>query len=87
MFEEKELAFYNAYNNVETVNITFAESDPFASIQNLMKKFVNELQINYPATIATIVRTGDKLAVHEDSELNRKCKLCKVKTCRICILR
>lgn len=79
VFEEKELAFYNIYNKVETIHIPIIQPEnPFSSIQNLLKKFVNELQMNYPATIATVVRTGDKLTVDNNIQLNRKCRLCKV---------
>lgn len=78
VFEEKELVFYNIYNNVETVHVSFPQENPFSSVQNLLKKFVNELQMNYPATIATVVRTGDKLTVQSNVQLNEKCKLCQV---------
>lgn len=78
VFEEKELVFYNTYNNIQTVHIPIPQANPFNSIQNLLKKFVNELQMNYPATVATVVRTGDKLTVHGDVKVNSTCQLCKV---------
>lgn len=46
-----------------------------------MTRFVSDLQMNYPATIATIVRTGDKLAVDARIEQNQRCMFCKVDTC------
>lgn len=52
--------------------------NPYDSVHSLMKKFVVDLQINYPATIATILRTGDKLSLDQNIQINEKCKLCKV---------
>lgn len=52
--------------------------NPYSSVQNLMEKFVSDLQINYPSTISTIVRTGDKLCIDKNFEQNETCPLCKV---------
>lgn len=43
-----------------------------------MDKFINDLQINYPATVTTVVRTGDKLGLLKNLEECKKCLLCKV---------
>ena len=32
------------------------------SLQNLTKAFVDNLQVNYPSTVSTVFRTGDKIA-------------------------
>lgn len=37
------------------------EFDIYASIQNLSDNFIHELQQNFPATVYTVLRTGDKL--------------------------
>lgn len=78
VYEEKELVFYNFYNKIDTVHILIQQDNSFSSVQNLLKKFVYDLQISYPATVATVVRTGDKLAVHNNIKFNQRCKLCKV---------
>lgn len=65
------------------------ESGASASIQNLTKAFVDNLQVNYPSTVSTVFRTGDKIAPHQqkllEEDLNNlslsnkkadKCLLC-----------
>ncbi|KAM7353865.1 cytosolic thiouridylase subunit 2 [Cochliomyia hominivorax] len=37
-----------------------------ASLQNLTKSFVDNLQQNFSATVSTVFRTGDKIAVNHD---------------------
>ncbi|KAJ8945152.1 hypothetical protein NQ318_001617 [Aromia moschata] len=39
-----------------------------------MTKFVKDLQQTYPATVTTVLRTGDKLAL--DKKSDQRCKLC-----------
>lgn len=41
-----------------------------------MKKFVSDLQVNFPATVNTILKTGDKLSLESTNKI--ACKLCKV---------
>ncbi|KAF2905089.1 hypothetical protein ILUMI_01073 [Ignelater luminosus] len=77
-FSIKELALYNVFNNLNPVSFLKASQNPYSSVQNLMEKFVSDLQINYPSTISTIVRTGDKLSIDKNFEQNEKCPLCKV---------
>lgn len=72
----KELAFYNQLNNLVPISVKQSQVNPYSSVQDLMKKFVSELQVNYPATVTTIMKTGDKLAL--TCEDNQKCKLCQV---------
>lgn len=59
-----------------------ANADEFASIQNLTKGFVEELQLNFQSTVSTVFRTGSKIAtaavdvgVRED-KLSKKCRMC-----------
>lgn len=68
---------YNFYNNLAPVTFYKENFNPFLSVQNLMKKFVEDLQISYPATITTIVKTGEKLT-NKDKLVNSRCSLCKV---------
>ncbi|XP_057654144.1 cytoplasmic tRNA 2-thiolation protein 2 [Diorhabda carinulata] len=74
-FDMKELAFYNKINNLEPLSVRQKSVNPYLSVQDLMKKFVTDLQSNYPATVNTILRIGDKLSVDRDCE--RLCSLCK----------
>lgn len=76
MFDVKELAFYNKFNNLEPVSISKLTENPYNSVQELMLKFVKDLQITFPATITTVVKTGDKIAYQPDENC---CVLCKVK--------
>lgn len=76
----KELAYYNTLNNVEPVTLPYKNKNPYDSIQNLMEKFITELQVNYPSTVTTVLRTGDKLAMGNTSRETQTCDLCKVFT-------
>ncbi|KAK5644881.1 hypothetical protein RI129_006181 [Pyrocoelia pectoralis] len=76
-FTIKELALYNYYNAIEPVSFVRKIKNPYSSIQNLTEKFVSDLQANYPATISTIVRTGDKLGMSNEVLID-KCVLCQV---------
>lgn len=77
VFDIKELAFYNIFNNLEPVSVPHKMLNPYASIQNLMEKFVKDLQVNYPSTITTVMKTGDKLTVENFQEI-LKCTFCQV---------
>jgi cytoplasmic tRNA 2-thiolation protein 2 len=76
LFDAKELALYNYLNNLEPVTFRITLDNPYKSVQQLMKKFVNDLQVNYPATVTTILKTGDKLTV--SNKLRNKCEFCGV---------
>ncbi|KAJ8965551.1 hypothetical protein NQ314_004051 [Rhamnusium bicolor] len=76
LFDLKELAFYNKFNNLDPICIRHREVNPYSSVQDLMKKFVKDLQENFPATVTTVMKTGDKLALDKDN--TEICKLCKV---------
>ncbi|XP_063238733.1 cytoplasmic tRNA 2-thiolation protein 2-A isoform X2 [Bacillus rossius redtenbacheri] len=78
-FSKKEVAFYNLYNKLETVTIPSLQTklDSHASIQRLTERFVAELQENFPATVSTVFRTGDKLAGQRCHEADESCALCQ----------
>ena len=79
-FMSKEIALYNFFNSVETVPIitlgTMAHSH--ASIDRLTEEFVSGLQADFPFTVSTIFRTGDKLSVKESCDDVSACALCGV---------
>jgi cytoplasmic tRNA 2-thiolation protein 2 len=52
--------------------------NPPASIQELTETFVTDLQENFPATVSTIFRTGDKLSVGSGMPEDEGCALCQV---------
>ncbi|EEC08150.1 conserved hypothetical protein [Ixodes scapularis] len=58
-FSAEEVDLFNQHRNV-----TFRQSPPkqAASIVRLTERFVNGLQRDFPATVSTIWRTGDKIA-------------------------
>ncbi|XP_065601465.1 cytoplasmic tRNA 2-thiolation protein 2 isoform X2 [Cyrtonyx montezumae] len=76
----KEIAFYNHFFGVPTV-ITpplHAKRREKTSIHRLMESFLLGLQVDFPSTISTVYRTGEKLSVapaEASSELQR-CLLC-----------
>lgn len=81
---EKEVEHYLRLNELEFIPdlCLYGENHaPGASIQNLTKDFVLNLQKNYSSTIATVFRTGDKMApkMNENSGQCRMC-LCQLDT-------
>jgi cytoplasmic tRNA 2-thiolation protein 2 len=59
--------------------ILLVQADPHVSIQKLTEKFVTDLQEDYPATVSTIFRTGDKLSMGSSiTETSECCALCQV---------
>lgn len=76
-FDMKEIAMHNFLHSLEPVSVRQPRNNQYSSIQTLMVQFVNDLQENYPATVATVVKTGDKLALDE-KKIAGRCKLCQV---------
>lgn len=77
-FDIKELALYNFFNNTSPVIVREEQKDPYLSVQNLMTNFVQNLQVNFPSTITTVIKTGDKLSMDKEICKNEKCELCLV---------
>ncbi|XP_013408735.1 cytoplasmic tRNA 2-thiolation protein 2-A [Lingula anatina] len=78
-FTAKEVAMYNAFHNLQPLVLpaltTKAASN--ASIERLTETFVTGLQADFPSTVSTIFRTGEKLSVEDmDSEVDR-CQFCQ----------
>lgn len=59
-----EVENYIKFNNIECLEMNEADTDSLfeKSLQNVTKSFVDELQTNFPSTISTIFRTGDKIS-------------------------
>lgn len=76
-----EVQLYMSVRNLKPLKTeSYGEaSGPSASIQNLTKQFVDDLQLNFSSTISTVFRTGDKIApkVANSLEDSSKCKLCR----------
>lgn len=79
-FMIKEIALYNYFNRVETVSIRKLGSmtHSHASIDHLTEEFVSSLQLEFPFTVSTIFRTGDKLSGKEFSDDHPICAFCGV---------
>ncbi|KAM7439858.1 Cytoplasmic tRNA 2-thiolation protein 2 [Porites harrisoni] len=79
-FATKEIALYNFFNIVETVPITTlgTMSHTHASIDRLTEEFVTGLQADFPFTVSTIFRTGDKLSAMDSSDDTTNCAFCGV---------
>ncbi|XP_072202254.1 cytoplasmic tRNA 2-thiolation protein 2 [Excalfactoria chinensis] len=76
----KEIAFYNHFFGVPTV-ITpplQAKRREKTSIHRLMENFLLRLQVDFPSTISTVYRTGEKLSVApaEANSEQQRCLLC-----------
>lgn len=86
-FNGIEIETYIKLTKVKCVSkgeIFGGEIDMFASIQNLTKGFVEELQENFLSTVSTVFRTGSKIAASTGHNLKNndsieKCAFCKSK--------
>lgn len=78
-FMKKEVVFYNIFNKLESVFVPSlgTKMNPHASIQNLTETFVTDLQEDFPATVSTIFRTGDKLSMGSSTSQDECCVLCQ----------
>lgn len=73
----KELALYNYFNNLSPITYTIKTENSYQSVQNLLRKFVEDLQVSYPSTVTTIVKTGEKLTINNKTN-TLLCSFCKV---------
>nr|CAH7720940.1 unnamed protein product [Callosobruchus chinensis] len=78
LFDSKEIEYYNKYNNISYVHARNNEVNPYSSIHTLMKKFVMDLQNNFPSTVTTVLKTGDKIDRMNGEAI---CQLCKAPLC------
>ncbi|XP_039281627.1 cytoplasmic tRNA 2-thiolation protein 2-A [Nilaparvata lugens] len=80
-YGSEEIEYYNKFHELNSIKDYSCRISmkPIDSIQNLTKKFVTDLQENFPSTVSTVYRTGAKLSIgNEDSNVNEKCALCQV---------
>lgn len=81
-FVDKEVAYLAHFLSVTSVSIPTLSTKlgPAASIARLTEDFVVKLQTDYPATISTLFRTGDKfrsiVASPDEEEPDSSCLLC-----------
>ncbi|XP_022084114.1 cytoplasmic tRNA 2-thiolation protein 2-like [Acanthaster planci] len=79
-FTSKEIAVYNALFNVDSLfqPTLSTMAGEYASIDTLTETFVNDLQTNFPSTVSTVFRTGEKMcsAESDDPEAVKRCSLC-----------
>lgn len=77
----EELSYYGKINNLKCPIELFGSSMKEDSIQGLMEQFVNNLQENFPATISTVCRTGEKIGdeTRQTEESENICSLCQAK--------
>lgn len=65
-----EVDHYIRFNQIDCLELNEVNIDGLfeRSLQNVTKSFVDELQLNFPSTISTIFRTGDKMAGMESEK-------------------
>jgi cytoplasmic tRNA 2-thiolation protein 2 len=79
-FPANEVVMYATFNGLHSVSIphlTTLEPE-HTSIERLTESFVAGLQVDFPSTVSTVFRTGDKLTVGGDTQL--LCALCQAPT-------
>lgn len=78
-FVAKEIAMYNNICQIESVAIPAlgTKTDHRASISRLTEQFVRGLQLDFPSTVSTVFRTGDKLCSNTQLIPENKCILCQ----------
>ncbi|KAJ8041841.1 Cytoplasmic tRNA 2-thiolation protein 2-A [Holothuria leucospilota] len=79
-FNSKEIAMYNHQCGLQHVfvpNIS-TKAGQFTSINALTEEFVNGLQTNFPSTVSTILKTGEKLTSQQDAaNTSSVCLICQ----------
>lgn len=77
-FPRSEVLSYAELYNLEAVELTSMIPEK-TSIERLTESFINGLQTEFPSTISTVFRTGDKLSLNENTETtSNTCPLCQV---------
>ncbi|XP_077982237.1 cytoplasmic tRNA 2-thiolation protein 2-A-like [Glandiceps talaboti] len=83
-FIHKEIAIYNRYHSIEPIIIPTLTTKVSvnASINQLTEAFVNGLQVNFPSTVSTVFRTGEKFCAGKspspgDTGPYKCCVLCQ----------
>ncbi|XP_034474078.1 cytoplasmic tRNA 2-thiolation protein 2 [Drosophila innubila] len=78
---EQEVTFYVHAQKLHPFKMQVDENAPSsdASLQNLTRAFVTNLQLNYASTVSTVFRTGDKIALNrqQTEETPLTCALCQ----------
>ncbi|XP_027746007.1 cytoplasmic tRNA 2-thiolation protein 2 isoform X2 [Empidonax traillii] len=79
-YTAKEIAFYNHFFSVPTVIVPplFTKRREKLSIHHLIERFLLGLQEDFPSTISTVYRTGEKLSPDpaKASSESQRCLLC-----------
>ncbi|XP_030083332.2 cytoplasmic tRNA 2-thiolation protein 2 isoform X2 [Serinus canaria] len=79
-YTAKEIAFYNRFFSVPTVSVPplFTKRREKPSIHQLVERFLLGLQEEFPSTISTVYRTGEKLSPEpaKASSESDRCLLC-----------
>eukprot|EP00112_Aurelia_sp_Birch-Aquarium-sp1_P006914 Seg1755.4 transcript_id=Seg1755.4/GoldUCD/mRNA.D3Y31 product="Cytoplasmic tRNA 2-thiolation protein 2-B" protein_id=Seg1755.4/GoldUCD/D3Y31 len=76
----KEVAFYNRLSNIEPIVTEGLDTKVAqnASLQRQTEAFVTNLQADFPSTVSTIFRTGDKLTLNEELKSTEEtCVMCQ----------
>jgi len=76
-FSAKEISYYVLFNKLEDfVHSNFlTATNEDESIQKTTEEFVNNLQVDFPSTVSTIFRTGEKIS--EKTSATAYCLLCQ----------
>ena len=75
----EDIKLYNKIHNLSiSVNKDLLDGQ-YTSIQSLTEHFIKNLQDNFPATVSTVMKTGDKIensiTVTKDDQ---QCAMCQV---------
>ncbi|XP_041455707.1 cytoplasmic tRNA 2-thiolation protein 2-A-like isoform X1 [Lytechinus variegatus] len=78
-FPSREVALYNHLMGVESVCLPTptTKASQYASINKLTSEFINGLQVGFPSTVSTVLRTGEKLCTVSSSGDGDNCIMCK----------
>ncbi|NWY65735.1 CTU2 protein, partial [Erithacus rubecula] len=83
-YTAKEIAFYNRFFSVPTVTVPplFTKRREKPSIHQLVERFLVGLQEEFPSTISTVYRTGEKLSP-EPAKASSESECCLFCLCRL----
>lgn len=75
----EDIKIYNKIHNLSHSENKDVQDGQYASIQSLTEHFIKNLQDNFPATVSTVMKTGDKIENSTtETKDDQQCAMCQV---------
>lgn len=75
----EDISFYNKIRGLPHYVNKDLQDSQYASVQSLTEHFIKNLQVNFPATVSTVMKTGDKIEnSSSETKDDLQCAMCQV---------